>query len=71
MDNRIIEVRPVELDDGGYDDNGSYWGVDAPLWCVFLNIAAPGKPERELTYHVRAETSDEAAQQALADNFAI
>lgn len=24
----------VNLDSGGYDDGGAYWGIDKPLYCI-------------------------------------
>lgn len=27
-----VELTEVEIDEGGYDDMGSYWGTGLPLW---------------------------------------
>ena len=29
-----VRVFRVNLDSGGYDDGGAYWGAGAPLWCA-------------------------------------
>lgn len=30
-----VHLRRVRLVDGDYDPGGAYWGVGAPLWCVW------------------------------------
>ena len=32
-----IRLFRVNLDSGGYDDGGAYWGIGRPLWCVTDN----------------------------------
>lgn len=47
-----IELFQVEIDKGGYDDGGSYWGIGKPLWC-----ARCGEDYQDFA---RAETKEQA-----------
>lgn len=31
---RTVRLYRVNLDNGGYDDGGAYWGTGEPLWCA-------------------------------------
>lgn len=31
---RSVRLFKVNLDSGGYDDGGAYWGIGEPLWCA-------------------------------------
>lgn len=31
---RTVRLFRVNLDSGGYDDGGAYWGIGDPLWCA-------------------------------------
>jgi len=31
---RFVRLFRVQLDSGGYDDGGAYWGIGSPLWCA-------------------------------------
>jgi hypothetical protein len=33
-----IELQRVELDEGGYDDGGAYWGVGQPLYLALITV---------------------------------
>lgn len=33
-EDRSIRLFKVNLDSGGYDDGGAYWGHGEPLWCA-------------------------------------
>jgi hypothetical protein len=30
-----VHLYRVRLNQGGYDKGGAYWGIGAPLWCVW------------------------------------
>jgi len=34
LDKRTVRLFRVNLDSGGYDDGGAYWGIGAPLYCA-------------------------------------
>lgn len=50
-------ARRVRLDRGGYDKQGRYWGIGAPLWLVHRDPYGDGE-------HVRAATRAEALAKA-------
>ena len=34
VNRRSVRLFRVNLDSGGYDDGGVYWGIGQPLWCA-------------------------------------
>lgn len=47
-----LTLRQVKLDAGGYDSNGTYFGVDAPLYWV---ASRDGKIDRVFRAHSRED----------------
>jgi hypothetical protein len=44
-----VRLQKVELDRGGYDNGGAYWGSGVQLWCAWTN-------DGEFTSYLRAPT---------------
>lgn len=40
---RKVRLYRVNLDSGGYDDGGAYWGLGGPLWCAEANEDSTGQ----------------------------
>lgn len=51
----------IPLDDAGYDDEGSYYGLGSPVWAVFYSYEGV-----EHTETVRASNKAEAIEQVKA-----
>lgn len=51
-----VRLFRVNLDSGGYDDGGAYWGLGKPLYCC--------TDDMNFRYFVRASTRREAFEKA-------
>ena len=59
LDNSKWYIRRVPLNNGGYDTNGYYWGIDLPLYVCYNDYEV---------VHFRADDREHAIEQ-LEDNF--
>lgn len=54
---RSVSLARVRLDAGGYDRDGTYWGVDIPLYRAYSY-----EGDRDYEEYVRAFSRESAAQ---------
>ena len=56
----LVRLFRVDLDSGGYDNGGAYWGIGPPLWCAMAPEDETGEAQyRDFT---RASNRKEAME---------
>lgn len=62
-----LHLQRVDLVDGGYARDGTYWGIGLPLWCAFNSTDAEHEAGHGTRIYVRATFRDEAKLIILKD----
>lgn len=57
---RKFYLRRINLDSGGYDNGGAYWGIGAPLY-----LAETQSVEGEVVEYIRAANRDAAKAEIM------
>jgi hypothetical protein len=52
-----LHLQKVDIDSGGYDRGGAYWGIGHPIWCAF----SPNNTENEYRIEVFVRAPDREA----------